>query len=342
MPVVPPATLPNDRPLFFRESAPLMRERLRVMGLNFGPLQSKFAELNPLFDGPEFAAGLALAADAATKVKDFDTRVAARMETTHSEDDALAACRPRCQALFYAVRQAWPATAPHGKAAQEAKLKEFGQDKYAAAREQPARMVALIEQASLAVADHTATLAAHGWGAPQQAALVAAGQALSAASAVQGHQGGLNATEAGAYYLAQNQLYWFGQQLSEAADIAFADEPALRDQFRLSPAGPERFTMTLKPGQRKAVHLHAVLAPTRELRFRVQAAAPDVAHPTARVWVDFLPAEDAPLEQRYFLAPTLKGQTQKVLASALGEAGPWLGIENLTDTVAVVLGTVGE
>ena len=90
------------------------------------------------------------------------------------------------------------------------------------------------------------------------------------------------------------------------------------------------------------MHLSAVLAPTRELRFSVQAAPPDPLKPDARLWVDFLPGEEAPVEHRRFLEPTLKFKTQKILASALGEAGPWLAVENLTDQDAVVKGVVGE
>ena len=340
-----PDNLPNDR-LLTHESAAAMRERLRVMGLSFADHQAAFAELNPYFGGPDFLAGLQVAAEYATKQKDHDTRVAAGMGATQAELAALADCRRRCQALFYAIRQTWPATTPFEKATQETHLKAFGQPKYAAAREQPARLVALIEQAALAFqelppADAT-QLAAKGWAALQQTALVTSGAALAGAGATQGHQSGVNAGEAAAYYLAQNQLYWFGQQLSEAAELVFADEPKTRDLFRVTPTGPERFTMTLKPGQRKAVHLDSLLAPTRVLRFSVQAAPLDLAKSAARLWVDFLPAEDAPVEQRVYLEPTLKGQTQKLVAGALGEAGPWLAIENLTDTEAVVKGVVGE
>ncbi len=344
MPVAPPTTLPSNRALY-RESAPAMRERLRVLALNFPSHQSAFAALNPLFVGAGFGAGLALAAKNAEQVRDFDSRVAAGQQATYAEADALAACRPRCQGLFYAVRQAWPATGPGGKATQAARLKEFGQDKYAVAREVPAQMAALIEQAALAYATpgYAAALAAVGWLAdPQQKALTTAAQTLRNAAAQQGRQSGVNAEDAGTYYLAQNQLYWFGQQLSEAAELVFAEEPALRAQFRLSPEGPEEFQMTLKPGQRKAVHLSAVLAPTRVLRFRVRAAAPDPKNPDARLWVDFLPAEDAPVEHRRFLEPTLKGKSQQLTAAELGEAGPWLALENLTAEEAVVVGVVGE
>ncbi|MBC7447987.1 MAG: hypothetical protein H7330_07995 [Hymenobacteraceae bacterium] len=345
MPVTPPTTLPSSHLLFSRESAPAMRERLRVLALNFSTHQSAFAGLNPLFAGPGFGAGLTQAVKNAEQVRDFDSRVAAGQQATNTEAEALAACRPRCQGLFYAVRQAWPATGPGGKATQGARLKEFGQDKYAAAREVPAQMAALIEQAALAYTTpgYAAALAAVGWLAdPQQKALTAAAQTLRNAAAQQGRQSGVNAEDAGTYYLAQNQLYWFGQQLSEAAELVFADEPAVRTQFRLSPEGPEEFQMTLKPGQRKAVHLSAVLSPTRVLRFRVRAVAPDPLNADARLWVDFLPAEDAPVEHRRFLEATPKGKTQQLTAAELGEAGPWLAIENLTAEEAVVTVVVGE
>ena len=345
MPVTAPNNLLNDRLIFSRESAPKMRLRLGTIDLNFGVHQADFAALNPVFAGPDFVAGLSLAAEAATKVKDYETREAADQNTSHSAQDALVACRPRCQALFYAVKMTWPLTGPGGKATQQARLQAFGQDKYDVAREQPARMVALIEQAALAYATpgYAAALAPTGWLAvPQQKGLTDAAQLLRDAAAVHGRQGGANAEDATAYYLAQNRLYWFGQQLSEAAEIIYADQPELRDQFRLSPTGPERFAFTLKAGQRKAVHLSAVLAPTRELRFSVQAAPPDPLKPDARLWVDFLPGEEAPVEHRRFLEPTLKFKTQKILASALGEAGPWLAVENLTDQDAVVKGVVGE
>ena len=208
MPIIAPATLPTDRPIY-RESAPQMRERLRIMFLAYMANQPAFAGLNPFFAGADFADGWKLAAAAATNVKDHDTREAARMDTGLTEQEALAACRPRCQSLFYAVRQAWPLTDPNGKATQAAKLKEFGQDKYEVARDDPARMVALIEQAAIAYATpgYAALLAPKGWLAdPQQKALTDAAKALAAAGATHGHQSGVNAGDAGAYYLAQNQV----------------------------------------------------------------------------------------------------------------------------------------
>lgn len=341
MAITAPLTLPDHRPVY-GQPAPEMRETMRIMLAAFLLKQPDFAGLNPaLFGGTDFADGMKLALEGATSVADYDSRVAVGSTAAITEQDALAACRPHCQSLFYFVRRAWPATANKGVAT--ARLKEFGQDKYADAFDKPTEMAALMEQANVAYSLHTPALTAAGWLAnPHHQAFVAARQTLINAGAQKGVQSGLNAEETARYYRANNGLYWFGQQLAEAADLLYATDPAQEKPFQLGASGPERYSFTLKPGQRKARHLNGLLSPSRELRFRVEGPDADPKDPQRAIWADFLPGEDSPMEYRVTLRPTAKRQTQKVKAGDLGDAGPWIGIENLTDEEVTVVVTIAE
>ena len=323
-----------------REPAPAARQRGRVMLISYEAQQPAFAGLNPKFDGPDFlvsAQAYLAEADAASA---NDARAAARDLAFQAQTVVHAEAFRLIKPLYYAIGQAWA-----NKAEVKAHLKAFGKAHYEDARDTTVPLLELLNLAIPAAQDPTtaAALAAKGWGAPQLATLDAARVALQKAHEDAGRQVGLSGEQAVAYYRAQNNFYWFMQQLNEAADVLYTDpaDAPLEKQFRLGPAAPERFQFTLKPGQTKAV-AHGPLSPDRVLRCTVKVAQPDAVQPTARLWLDFLPVEGAEVEQRVALLPTAPYQTQKVLVSALGDPGPLLAVQNLTAADAVVSITVGE
>ena len=337
--IIPPTTLPADR-LLGREPAPAMRQRGRVMLLSYGAQQPAFAGLNPQFNGPTFldtAKTYLALADAASA---DDARAAARDLAFQAQDTAHAAAFRLLRPLYYAIGQAWPVAAE-----KKAYFKSFGNAYYEAARANTGPLLELLNLAVPAAQDATTAtaLTAKGWGTAQLTALDGARAALQTAHENAGRQTGLSGEQAVAYYRAQNNFYWFLQQLNDAADVLFADaaDEALEKEFRLGPASPERYQFTLKPGQTKAL-AHAPFSPDRVLRCTVKGAAPDPLTPTARLWLDFLPVEDAPVEQRVALVPTAPYQTQRVPVSALGDPGPLLAVHNLTDADAIVSITIGD
>ena len=335
-PITPPADRPTNR-LISSETAPETRQRGRVMLLSYEAHQADFTGLNPLFAGVNFgtsARGYLKTADDASA---YDTRAAARDQAFQAEDVTRDTAFRLLKPLYYAIGQAWPK-------ANEKKtyLQAFGQKYYEPGRRTAGPLLELLNLALPAAleADNATALAAHGWGPAQYAALDAARVLLQKAHETAGRQTGLSGEQAIAYYRAQNEFYWFMQELNEAADVLYADEPAVEKEFRLGPAAPDRLRYTLKPGQTKAL-AHAPLGPDRVLRCTVKGAKPDPLTPNARLWLDFLPVEGADVERRVALEPTAPYQTQKVKVSELGDPGPLLAVENLTDEDATVVITVG-
>lgn len=336
--IAPPDTLPADR-LIAQEPAPAMRQRGRVMLATYEANQAAFAGLNPMFAGSEFSDSARAALQTADGASAYDARVAARDLAFQAEDTAINATFRLLKPLYYAVGQAWP-TASEKKT----RLHAFGQKYYEAGRRSAGPLLELLNLAIPAAQDsnNADALKVKGWGDSQLNALTTARAALQAAHETAGRQTGLSGEQAIAYYRAQNNFYWFLQQLNDAADVLFADpaDAALEKQFRLTPGAPERLQFTLAPGQTKVLH-HEPFGPDRVLRCSVQAAQPDPLTPDARLWLDFLPVEGAPVERRVALLPTEAFHTQKVKVSELGDPGPLLAIQNLTSADARVTITVG-
>lgn len=335
--IIPPATRRTDR-LICREAAPAMRQRGRVMLLSFDGQQARFAALNPQFAGPDFRDSAQHYLERADKARAYDARVAARDLAFQDEDTARDAAFRLVKPLYYAVGQVWPETTTKRK-----RLQAFGRNYYEAGRTSASALLELLNLAVPAAQDtaNAALLAGKGWGAPELTALLMARTTLQTAHETAGRQVGLSGEEAEAYYGAQNDFYWFLQQLNEAADVLFDDEPKLLQEFQLTAGAPDRLQFSVGPGQTKVLP-HAPLAPDRVLRCSVRGPQPDPLRPEARIWLDFLPVEEAEVEHRVALEPTAPYRTQKVKAADLGSPGPLLAVQNLTDQDVVVRITFGD
>lgn len=201
-----------------------MRQQMRTMHAHYEANQADFQAFNPAFDAA-FGAHWLAALDAADAAPTHEVRAGELKEHTAAVLDMMAQAQRAVQTLFYYVGQAFPHNA--------GRLDQYGRRGYAAARDSQDKMRTLLATAVASATRDQAALAAAGYSAAQLAALSALADQLSAANTTQEVKKGANAEGSDDYVTAQNLAYGYGQQVSAAAKVLFADDATTLALFRL-------------------------------------------------------------------------------------------------------------
>lgn len=247
----------------YTTTAAAMRQRMRVMLGQYLLKADDFGAFNPHFDA-DFATHFLAAIDAGDAEEQGSARRAQLTEDTEEVLVEMAQARTELQMLFYFVGLAYP----H----QLSRLNEYGRRNYVKAAYQPALMQAELAQAfKVATRDHVA-LAAKGYTAPHLAALDTIMEGLNDKKSSQGIKKGTNSEATDHFITVQNLAYSYGQEVSAASKILFADNPTLLEIFRLGDGtGPatETHTLELAVGETKAVEFTTVLVAPVQLRLHL-------------------------------------------------------------------------
>ena len=202
-----------------------MRQRMRTMHGHYLADVAAFTAFNPTLT-PAFGTQWAAALDAADQATSGTTLRGNLKQDTQTVETLMDQARTQVQMLFYYVEQAFPNN--------PGRLDQYGKPQYAAARQSHDKMRTLLATALTSATRDQAALAPHGFGPDKLAALTEVTQNLSRADTDQEIRKGTNTEGADAYVQLQNAAYAFGQQVSRAAKVAFAQDPVKQRLYRLS------------------------------------------------------------------------------------------------------------
>lgn len=214
----------------YSDADAIMRQRMRTMHKHYEANQAAFQKLNPEFD-KEYGAHWLAALDVADTTPPGAVRVGELKEDTADVTDVMEDTQQAVQTVFYYVGRAFPHNA--------GRLDQYGRRTYTAARDNHDKMRTLLQTAFASATRDQAELAAKGYDATQLAALGALVTQLATTNTTQEVTKGTNTEGSDHYVTVQNLAYGFGQEVSAAAKVQFADDAATLDLFRLgSPAAP--------------------------------------------------------------------------------------------------------
>lgn len=221
-------------------AADAMRQDMRTMHGHYLTYEDKFRDLNPEFDA-DYGAHWLAALDAADTATPHAARVGELKEHTVAVDTVMDQAQAALQTLFYYVGRAFPGNV--------GRLDQYGRRTYAAARDNQDKMRTLLTTAHAAATRDQAALATKGYPAAQLAALGTLGEQLTTANTTQEVKKGTNTEDTDHYLTLQNLAYGYGQEVSAAAKVLFAQDAATRQLFRLTdgadaPAQPGPATPT--------------------------------------------------------------------------------------------------
>ncbi len=205
-----------------------MRQHMRTMCEHFTANQAAFQGFSPAFDadfGPHWLAALDVADDAPT----HEVRIGELKEDTAAVTGTMDRARQAVQQVFYFVGRAFPHNV--------GRLDQYGRRSYAKARNQHDQMRTLLQTAFASATRDQAELATEGYTPAQLAALGALVGQLADTNTTQEVTKGQNTEGSDDYLTVQNIAYGFGQEVSAAAKVLFADNAATRGLFRLG-SGP--------------------------------------------------------------------------------------------------------
>jgi hypothetical protein len=151
-------------------------------------------------------------------------------EDTQEVEALMEQARTQVQTLFYYVGQAFPGNA--------ARLDQYGKKQYEQARKKHDKMRALLSLAIEAAERDQDELAEKGFKPAQLAALIQLAEDLEGANTDQEMRKGTNTEGSDDYIRIQNAAYTFGQQVSKAAKVAFAQDPVKQKLYLLGGSGP--------------------------------------------------------------------------------------------------------
>lgn len=276
--------------------------------------QAAFQDFNPEF-GAAFGAAWLAAIDAADAEPDHTVRTGELMEDTDEVGDVMSRAQAAVQTLFYYVGRAFPHNA--------GRMTTYGRSTYEAARRQQEKMRGLLQTAfSSATRDHAA-LAAKGYTAAQLASLGALVTELGDTNTDQEVKKGTNTEGRDHYVTVQNLAYGYGQEVSAAAKLLFADDEATLKLFRLSSpaAAHETHELRVAPGALGSVLFTTPLLASTRLHLRLVVPKPGQQPLVSRV--------AAPTEAlgTFVTLTSAVGQLD-VTADMLGEAGQYVQVQN--------------
>ena len=296
-----------------------MRQDMRTMFEHYTAKQAAFMAFNPEFDAA-FGTDWLAAIDLADATPIGAVRVAELKEDTAEVTDTMELARTAVQSVFYFVGRAYPHNA--------GRLEQYGRSTYVAARDNHDKMRTLLQTAFTSATRDKVALAAKGYSAAQLAALGTLVTQLTDTNTTQEVKKGTNTEEGDHYLTIQNLAYGFGQEVSAAAKVLFAEDEATRNLFRLSgaaPSGHETHELTLGPDEKGTVAFKLTLVGTTALHLRLALPAPGQTVTIGRV----VTPDDKPT-----MSVTLSADLPELDVSAekLGPAGQLLLLHNESKT----------
>jgi hypothetical protein len=252
----------------YSSSAAAMRQDMRTMHAHYLTHQAAFQAFNPEFDAA-FGTDWLAAIDLADTTPDNTVRVGELMEDTAAVQDAMTRAQQAVQSLFYFVGRAYPHNA--------GRMATYGRSSYETARNSHDKMRTLLQTAFASATRDKTDLAAKGYTAAQLAALGALVAELADTNTTQEVKKGTNQEGTAHYLTTQNLAYGYGQEVSAAAKVLFAQDAATLKLFRLrGPAAPARETheLTVAPQDVATVLLATPLADTTRLHLRLAVPQP--------------------------------------------------------------------
>lgn len=299
----------------YHEADATMRQDMRTMHAHYLTHQAVFAVFNPEF-GAAFGPDWLTAIDTADTTSIGAVRVAELKENTAQVQDTMGLAQAAIQTLFYYGGRAYPHNA--------SRLDQYGRRLYEAARNNHDKMRTLLETAFKAATRDKTTLATKGYTPAQLAGLNTLALQLNETNTTQEVKKGSN-TEDGDHYLTiQNLAYGYGQEVSAAAKIIFADNAATLKLFRLSgPAAPAHETHELTVGLEDSgtVLFTTPFTATTQLHLRLAVPQPGQEAVVGRVV--------APGNKIFtFVTLTQDASEMEVTAAALGPAGQYVLVQN--------------
>ena len=296
-----------------------MRQDMRTMYEHYLTHQAAFRAFNPEFDadfGPEWLAALNAADTAPTGT----VRLGELKEDTAEVTTVMEQARTALQSLFYFVGRAFPHNA--------GRMTTYGRPTYDAARDNHDLMRTLLQTAFTSATRDQDALATKGYTAAQLAALGNLVAGLTDTNTTQEVKKGTNVEGTDDYVTIQNRAYGYGQEVSAAAKVLFAEDAATRKLFRLTdpaPAGPETHELTVAPQAQGSVLFATPLLAATRLHLRLA-----VPQPGQQAIVGRAVASTNPMTAFVRLTPADSELT--VTAADLGAAGQWVLMQNNSPT----------
>jgi hypothetical protein len=300
-----------------------MRQDMRTMYQHYLTHQAALRAFNPEFDvdfGPEWLTALNAADTAPTGT----VRVGELKEDTAEVATVMEQAQSALQSLFYFVGRAFPHNA--------GRMTTYGRPTYDAARDNHDLMRTLLQTAFTSATRDKDALATKGYTAAQLAALGQLVAGLTDTNTTQEVKKGTNVEGTDDYVTIQNRAYGYGQEVSAAAKVRFAEDAATLKLFRLTdpaPAGPEAHELTVAPKDRGSVLFATPLLATTRLHLRLA-----VPQPGQQATVGRAVGPTSPLSN--FLVLSSANSELTVTATELGDAGQWVLVFNANGTAAPV------
>ena len=250
----------------YSDAAAAMRQHMRTMQAHYMANEAAFRAFNPEFDadfGPQWLAAIGLA----DTTPDHSTRVGELKEDTDAVENVMEQARRAVQTVFYYVGRAFPKNV--------GRLTTYGRNTYEAARDNHDKMRTLLQTAFTSATRDQKELAAKGYSDAQLSGLGTLVAQLAATNTTQEVQKGTNEENTAHYLTIQNLAYGYGQEVSGASKVLYAENKARRDLFRLSgPAasGRESHELTTEPGAYATATFATPLLATTGLRLRLTGA----------------------------------------------------------------------
>ncbi|GAB3576664.1 hypothetical protein GCM10027345_13580 [Hymenobacter daeguensis] len=292
-----------------------MRQDMRTMYQHYLTHQAAFQTFNPEFDAA-FGTDWLAAIDTADTTPPGAVRVGELKEDTAEVGNTMAQAQAAIQSLFYFVGRAFPHNA--------GRLATYGRSTYDAARDNHDKMRALLQTAFTSATRDKTALATKGYTPAMLAALGALVEQLTDTNTTQEVKKGTNTEEGDHYVTTQNLAYGYGQEVSAAAKVLFAEDAATLRLFRLTgPAAPahETHELTVAPEETGSVLLRTPLLATTPLHLRLAVPQPGQEAVVGRAGA---PADK--LTTYVTLTPAIS--EVDLTAEALGPAGQYVLVQN--------------
>jgi hypothetical protein len=304
----------------YHEADAAMRQDMRTMHEHYLSHQAAFQGFNPEFDAA-FGTDWLAAIDAADTTPAGTIRVGELKEDTAEVGSTMTQAQAAVQSLFYFVGRAYPHNA--------GRLAQYGRSTYNAARDNHDKMRALLQTAFTSATRDKTELAKKGYTPAILAALGTLVAQLTDTNTTQEVKKGTNTEDGDHYLTTQNLAYGFGQEVSAAAKVLFAEAPATLKLFRLSgpaaPASPETHELTVAPSALGSVLFTTPLLATTRLHLRLA-----VPQPAQVALVGRVAAAGNSLRAHATLTTSIS--ELDATADALGPDGQWLAVFNDSDT----------
>lgn len=292
-----------------------MRQAMRTMQAHYAEKAAVFQAFNPEFD-KAYGTHWLTAINEADTTPDNTVRVGELKEDTAEVTSLMAQAQGAVQSLFYFVGRAFPHNA--------GRLDTYGRRTYVAARDNHDKMRALLQTAFASATRDRDELVKKGYTPAMLAALGTLVTELAATNTTQEVTKGTNQEGTAHYLTTQNLAYGYGQEVSAAAKVLFAQDAATLKLFRLSspaPAAHETHELTVATEDVGSVLIGTVLTATTRLHLRLAVPEPGQEAVVGRVV-----APPDHMHTTVILTPAIS--EMDVTANALGTVGQYVLVQN--------------